>query len=135
MYKISSDTRLIEAVQKAGGLSEQAEYFYYYRNFNLAKTLEDQEKIYIPSRFEIETGLFTENTRLLQYIAENKLQNTNEKENQTSSLKISLNNATASQLDSLPGIGTVTANKIIENRPYSSVEEILDKKNSQSISI
>lgn len=44
------------------------------------------------------------------------------------SVLIDLNAASVSQLEELPGIGPVTAKKIIDNRPYSSVEELLVKK-------
>ncbi|OGY23252.1 MAG: hypothetical protein A2172_02675 [Candidatus Woykebacteria bacterium RBG_13_40_15] len=42
--------------------------------------------------------------------------------------KININTATEKELDSLPGIGPVRAEKIIENRPYESIEDLLNKK-------
>jgi competence protein ComEA len=41
---------------------------------------------------------------------------------------ININTATSAQLDSLPGIGPVRAGKIISNRPYKSLEELVSKK-------
>ena len=32
------------------------------------------------------------------------------------------------QLDTLPGVGKVTAGKIIQNRPYASIDDLLNKK-------
>lgn len=42
--------------------------------------------------------------------------------------RISVNNASGEDLEALPGIGPVTAKKIIDNRPYGSLEELLSKK-------
>jgi competence protein ComEA len=41
---------------------------------------------------------------------------------------ININSASESQLDSLPGVGAVTAGKIVSSRPYASVEELKSKK-------
>src|SRR3989344_1087747 len=41
---------------------------------------------------------------------------------------ININTASQSELESLWGIGPVYAQNIIEQRPYSSVEELLTKK-------
>lgn len=40
---------------------------------------------------------------------------------------VNVNSATAQELEALPGIGPVTAGKIIAGRPYNSVEELLIK--------
>ena len=41
---------------------------------------------------------------------------------------ININTSSQSQLEILPGIGPVTAQKIILGRPYGSVDELLGKK-------
>lgn len=41
---------------------------------------------------------------------------------------IGINSATEKELDTLSGIGPVTAQKIVGNRPYASINELLDKK-------
>ena len=42
--------------------------------------------------------------------------------------KVNINTATKSELDALEGIGEVKSSKIIENRPYKSVDELLEKE-------
>ena len=50
-------------------------------------------------------------------------------ENNTSGTDlININSASGTELESLAGVGVVTAQKIIDGRPYGSVEELLDKK-------
>ena len=41
---------------------------------------------------------------------------------------VSVNFATAAELDVLSGVGPVTAQKIIDNRPYQSLDELVTKK-------
>jgi len=41
---------------------------------------------------------------------------------------VNINQASAEELDALPGIGPVTAQKIISNRPYQSAQDLLEKK-------
>lgn len=42
--------------------------------------------------------------------------------------RISINSAAADELDELPGVGPVMASRIIEERPYSRLEELLRVK-------
>lgn len=42
--------------------------------------------------------------------------------------RVSVNRAAVEDLEALSGIGPVTARKIIDNRPYGSLEELVSKK-------
>ena len=122
VYEVTSGARLKDALIQAGGLSVQAEREYVARNFNLAKLVTDQEKIYIPSIDEISKGIFAEPQKILDYTGYGQdtalsLQN-----------KININTATLEELDTLAGIGKTIAQKIIQNRPYKNIEELSIKK-------
>lgn len=121
VYKVKSGTRLKEVVDLAGGLSKDADYGFFNRNYNLSRILADQEKIYIPSVWEVDNGYFTENKQTFDFIT------AVEKAKPDTSI-ININNASIEELDTLPGIGQVIANKIITNRPYQSIDELSTKK-------
>ncbi|EKE14326.1 MAG: hypothetical protein ACD_12C00567G0001 [uncultured bacterium] len=133
LYQVDYGARIKDVVDKAGGLSDDADVIFFNRNFNLARVVTDQEKIYVPSIAEINNGIFIQNQLTLDYVSPaigviNNAPTDVETSNLGVSTKINLNSATIEELDQLPGIGQVTANKIIANRPYSTLEELLTKK-------
>ncbi|MDQ5981957.1 MAG: competence protein ComEA [Patescibacteria group bacterium] len=119
VYTIPSNTTLHEVISMAGGLSKDAAHDYISRTFNMATTLSDKEKIYIPFKEEIEQGLIDQNVQILSETTTTETAN---------SSGISINTASESELDSLPGVGPITAKKIADNRPYESIEELISKK-------
>lgn len=130
LYQVMFGARLKDVIDKAGGLSDEADTVFFNRNFNLARIITDQEKIYVPSTWEINNGVFAQNQRTLDYsspaiVSTNTGIDTGSSETPS---QININSATVEELDQLPGIGQVTANKIIKNRPYSTIEELLTKK-------
>lgn len=130
VYEVSFGVRLKDVVDKAGGLSEEADKMFFNRNFNLARIVTDQEKIYVPSIMELNSGIFIQNQRTLDYVSSNMgvINDAPTTNTSTNNQLINLNSATVEELDQLPGIGQTTANKIIKNRPYSNIEELLTKK-------
>jgi len=110
LYQLSSGSRLKDAIKIAGDFSDDADKDFFARNFNLARTVSDQEKIYVPSVWEIKNGYFS----VINHASTSNL--------------ININFAAIDELDTLPGVGQVTAQKIIENRPYQSIDELLNKK-------
>ncbi len=120
VYKLVSGSRLKQAINSAGGLTDDADSLFFSRYFNLARIVNDQEKIYVPTKDETNQGLFENQPIQYQYLDSSQ-------DLQTESL-ININSATQSQLEELPGVGKVTAQKIIDYRPYQSIDELLNKK-------
>ncbi|HXS15361.1 MAG TPA: helix-hairpin-helix domain-containing protein [Candidatus Saccharimonadales bacterium] len=114
MYRLSSLSRVQEALIASGGLSGDADRDYVAKHINMATKLIDGGKVYIPKIGEIEVQTADSGTSsdVLGSIT----------------AQIDINSASSDVLESLPGVGAVTAQKIIAGRPYSSVEELQTKK-------
>lgn len=121
IYTFTGTPRLKDVLEKAGGLSAEADSDFVARNFNLSRYLSDQEKIYIPSRTEISQRIFIEDQRTLQYLSPVMIGNTNSPSQQN---LISINTATSSDLESLDGIGATLAKQIISHRPYKDISDL-----------
>ena len=48
VYKLASDSRIVDALAKAGGMSEEADRVYVEKSMNLAAKVSDGLKIYVP---------------------------------------------------------------------------------------
>lgn len=125
VYEVKKGTRLKDILKKAGGLSYTADKGFFDRNYNLAQMVNDQDKIYVPSYIEIQMGFFVEPSQTITAVRA-QVQSVNS-DNQAAK-QIDVNIATVEELDTLPGIGVSTANKIIQSRPYQSINELIDKK-------
>lgn len=135
VYEASSGARIIDLVEMAGGISHEADRHFVARNYNMARMVGDQDKIYIPFTWDIALGTFVEESRILEYLSPRypgealSKTNTNPLSSvDISTLQLSINVASKEELDTLPGIGPVTAQKIVDNRPYNSLDEILSRK-------
>lgn len=116
VVELSENSRIADAIEKAGGLKEDA----CIDEINLAYLLEDGIKIHIPTM-----GEQKENNNL--YITDES--KTIEKNNNPQKTgKININTATQEELETLPGIGPTTSLKIInyrnENGKFKSIEDI-----------
>ncbi len=132
VYKMSQGDRLKQLIDQAGGITDDADLFYFNTHFNLAQQLYDEQKVYIPTNVEITNNLLPpELIMLISSLAPqvNKLSEDNA-DNQTSMQQnqIDINSASLAELESLPSIGQVSAQKIIDNRPYQSIEELLTRE-------
>lgn len=108
VYELPINSRIKDILVKAGGYSANADRDYCEKNLNLAQVLKDGQKIYIPEK---------SNTPAVPGYAEAK----------SGTNLININSATASELDTLWGVGPARAETIIKNRPYGSLEEIVSK--------
>lgn len=109
---LESESRVFDAIQKAGGLLEDANVDI----INLAKKLTDEEKVYIPK-----IGEESEYTEVLE------IESSNNKK------LININTADKSELITLPGIGDKTAEKILDYRESNKFSNIEDIKNVSGI--
>lgn len=113
VYRLKSDARVFEAVEMAGGMTEEAAG----ESINQAEPVTDGARIYVPSTAEVlEYGAgglagFPENTA----------------ENQQG--KININTAGKEELMKLTGIGEAKAQSIIDYREehgrFQSIEELM----------
>lgn len=113
VYELKTGVRVNEALIAAGGLGEEADREWVEKNLNLAQKVTDGQKIYIPSRGESEKVAPSQSkgaTLMTRFDL------------------VNINSASVAELDTLWGVGEATAKKIIDNRPYGAVEELLTKK-------
>lgn len=122
VVKIPRGSRVDDAVRAAGGFSGQADA----DSINLAQPLEDGMQVYVPRRGE----LVEVQGRVGAVRRAPSSAGRSARQEEQLVGKININTATAEQLESLPGIGPVTARAIIEYRKqnggFRSVEELLE---------
>lgn len=101
VVSLKPEARLIEAIELVGGLTETADV----DSLNLARKIQDEEKIHIPAMGEVSaTAVSSEND------------------------KVNINTASLEELKSLPGVGDVIAQGIIDYREknggFKQLEEL-----------
>ncbi len=113
VYQLGDGSRVEDAVAAAGGFSESVDQEYVSKYLNMAQKLSDGSKIYVPSAGEQTAG--TGSVGAVAGVA-------------SANTKVNINTATQAELEALPGIGPVTASKIISDRQYQTAEDLLNKK-------
>ena len=137
VYKLNENSRVIDLINVAGGLNDNANIDY----INQSKILTDQMVIKIYTNQEIEESKKVE--IVTKYIEKEcncpKIQNdacldSNDSNDINSSTGlININTATLEQLLTLPGIGESKAQAIIEYRSSTKFNNIEDLKNIKGI--
>lgn len=108
VYELSSSSRIGDLVKASGGFNKDADVY----SLNLAKKLKDEDYILVNNKNN----------------ANNKANLNLAKSGSIDNGKININTASIEQLDSIPGIGKVTAQKIIDYREknggFNNVEDL-----------
>ncbi len=101
VYPLNDGSRWIDALEAAGGAASDADL----NAVNLARRAQDEDQIIVPR------------------IGQTAVASANQ------SPLININSASAAELESLPGIGQVRANQIVQSRtkdgPFSAVDDLL----------
>lgn len=109
LYRLRDGARIADAVQRAGGALPDADL----AAVNLAAPLVDGIQVLVPAEASSPAGLSGGPAG---------------GETETARGPVSLSSATVEELDQLPGVGPVTAQKIVEYRaehgPFASVDDL-----------
>ena len=150
VYELSADSRVFQAIEKAGGYLPEAAASY----LNGARSLFDGQQIYVPTQEEVDSQTIPptqDGNAQIETAADNTVGSTGStggpetsqtgtttgsNSQQTSdstegaASRINLNTADASQLTTLQGVGESKALAIIayreENGPFTSIEDIMN---------
>jgi competence protein ComEA len=113
VYRLPSGARVGDAVDAAGGFSPRVDADRVATELNLAALLGDGQQVRVPSRDDDQAAASGAGGG-----------------GGPNGTLINLNSATQAELESLPGIGPVTAGKIIESRaqtPFRTVDELRER--------
>jgi competence protein ComEA len=107
LYRLAHGSRIADAVRRAGGATRRADLSL----VNLAAQVSDGSQVVVPRRAVVEAGPSGEESAAAP-----------------AGGPVHLNTATLSDLDALPGVGPVTAQKILDYRQqhgaFSSVDDL-----------
>lgn len=111
LYRLPPGSRVADAIAAAGGFGPGVDTTAAGRELNLAALVRDGDRIRVPSRADPSAASGGSGV--------------------PTGGPLDLNTATSAELEALPGIGPVTAAKIIasrEERPFGTVDELRERK-------
>ena len=133
IYEAPQGVMLNDIIEEAGGLTEEASV----NNINLVYRITTDISIYIPSVNEIEGGI--EGNDIIRqdgaYVwgSSSTSSSSSQTGGKSGSNQVNINTASEDELKTLPGIGAVTAEAIIEYRASTPFQAIEDIKNVSGI--
>jgi competence protein ComEA len=116
LHRLPAESRVGDAIAAAGGYSPRVDIAVAASRLNLAERLADGAKVHVPALGEAAVTVQQQASQATTTASGSGL--------------IDVNHATAEGLDTLPGIGPVTAAKIIaarEEAPFATVDELLSR--------
>lgn len=121
VYHLPAGSRMADAIEAAGGFSPRVDADGVATALNLAATVTDGSQVHVPSRDDPATTAS----------GGSGSGSGNGAAGGPGGASLNLNTATQAELEALPGIGPVTAAKIIESRvatPFTSVDQLRERK-------
>ncbi len=140
VYKAKVGDRVIDLLSFGEGVESSASIEWVAKNLNLARILSDSEKIYIPFEWDVNQDDLKASVCGIAMPGGSE-GDINKNVNNTSSSSssggdtsdttagalVNINSADTSTLDTLPGIGPTYAQKIIDSRPYTNIQDLKDR--------
>ena len=124
VYSLSAGSRVVDAIDAAGGATREADLV----RINLAQVLNDTEQVFIPSRRA--TSRAPTATVAPRHQPTTTVASPSAGGAVGSSGPVNLNTATEAELEALPGIGPATAKAIVVHRrdkgPFARVDDLLN---------
>jgi competence protein ComEA len=118
LYRLGDGKRVADAVARAGGATRRADL----AALNLAAPLVDGTQVLVPARANVACGGGASGSAVVGSTSPGQAGTAG------AGPKVSLSTATAEQLDALPGVGPITAQKILDYRaehgPFASVDDL-----------
>ena len=143
IYSLDVGDRLADLISLSGGVTNEVSEKWLSKSLNLSSVLQDQQKIYIPFEWEVsprapayEIKELEVSEPLVTSSTASSVDTTNISDGASESPDIAIedtggivnvNQASEEALIELPGVGEVTAGKIIDNRPYTNIQELGEK--------
>ena len=133
LHEIAPGSRAVDAIEAAGGMTEEANK----DRVNLAKICKDGMQVNVPRLNAKELRKLKQAQNVYAGDSANAVDNAVQTANyvpavqQDNGGKISLNSATLEELEELPGVGEVTAQRIVEYRNlhgFNKIEDIMNVK-------